>query len=186
MANEIKIYETIKFTNFLLIVIVIILIIFLISYILIARKAETIAVETTNTFSNVFRPFSQFVQNVNNDIQNTRPFLQNLLNNPQTTQIVDATENLVNEFQQDLNLILSRIQEIFSKKENIKGKSHIINAHFEQFNELMNDIEKSISQNEFTLEKVEEYKMHFNTIYDSLYNNTKSKYLKFLAIKNKY
>jgi len=186
--SERKIYETIKFTNFLLIAIVIILIIFLVSYIIIARKAETVVVETTNTFTNIFRPFAQFIQNVNNDIQTTtRPLIENILNNPQTNAIVNNAQNLVSEFEEDLSLIVSKIQEIFSRKENIKGKKHVIDAHMEQFNELLNEIEKKLSEKDDISKKtVQEYNVYFSTIYESLYQNTKSKYLKFLAIKNKY
>lgn len=187
MKSERKVYETIKFTNFLLIAVIIILIIFLVSYILIARKAETIVVETTNTFSNIFRPFAQFIQNVNNDIQTTtRPLIENIINNPQTNAIVNTTENVVREFEEDLNLIINRIQEIFSKKENIKGKKHVIDAHMDQFNELLNEIEKKLLEKNISKNNVDEYNVYFNTIYESLYENTKSKYLKFLAIKNKY
>lgn len=187
MANEIKLYETVKFTNFLLIGVIIVLVVFLISYIVIARKAETIVVETTNTFSNIFRPFSQFMQNVNNDIQTTSTrMVQNLINNPQSTQLSNNVQNVVDEFEEDLNLIIGRIQEIFSKKENIKGKKHIIEAHLEQFNELLNDIEKSIHDKKITKKQIEQYNLQFSTIYDSFYVNTRSKYLKFLALKNKY
>jgi len=181
-------YETIKFTNFLLIAVIIILVIFLVSYIIIARKAETIVIETTNTFSNIFRPFAQFIQNVNNDIQTTtRLIKENIVNNPQQpTAIVNASENVIREFEEDLSLIINKIQEIFSKKDNIKGKKHIIDAHMEQFNELLNEIEKKLTEKDIKKNMVEEYNVYFNTIYESLYQNTKSKYLKFLAIKNKY
>ena len=186
MTNEVKLYETPKFTNFLLIVIVILLVIFLVSYIIVARRAETIVVETTNTFSNIFRPFSQFMQNINNDIQNIPEAAGRIFNNPQTQQFVSNVQNEVTRFEQDLNMIIGRIQEIFSKKDNIKGKKHIVEAHMHQFNDLLNDIEKTLNDKSTSEDIVDEYKIHFNTIYDSLYENTKCKYLKFLALKNKF
>jgi len=186
MTGDVKLYETTKFTNFLLIIILILLVIFLVIYIIVARRAETVVVETTNIVTNAFRPFSQFMQTLNNDIRSLPNTAQQLLNSQQVQNIVNNAQPLIDEFEQDLTLILNRIQELFSKKNNIKGKKHIVEAHMHQFNDLFNDIEKSLNdKNELTKEKVEEYNIHFKTIYESLYDNTKSKYLKFLYLKNR-
>lgn len=186
MTGEVKIYETTKFTNFLLIVILILLVVFLVIYIIVARRAETVVVETTNIVTNAFRPFAQFMQTLNNDLQSLPTAAQQLLNAPQVQAIVNNSQPLIAEFEQDLALILNRIQELFSKKSNIKGKKHIVEAHMHQFNDLLNDIEKSLDdKDDLTKEKVEEFHIHFQTIYDSLYKNTNSKYLKFLDLKNK-